>query len=113
MGLDHSFDWKGLWFATKILLASATVGMVGYAGLWYVAELSLASVPPPTLITVIEAPPIVAQASVITFSTTTSQRIINALTIADAMPQTGKFVVADLEHMRIVLYQDGIPITEY
>lgn len=97
----------------KILLASATVSMVGHAGLWYVAELSLASVPPPTLIAVREAPPTVAQASAITFSTTTSRRIINTLTVADAVPQAGKFVVADLENMRIALYQDAVPITEY
>lgn len=47
------------------------------------------------------------------FSTTTSQRVIASLSIEDAVPARGKFVAADLVHMRLVLYKDGDIVADY
>lgn len=47
------------------------------------------------------------------FSTTTSQRVISALTITDVVPPTGKFLAADLVNMKLMLYRDGNIVTEY
>jgi len=47
------------------------------------------------------------------FASTTPQRVINRLTIADAVPTSGKFIAADLVNMKILLYQDGAQMGEY
>lgn len=59
-------------------------------------ELPAAAIPPPA-----------------TLSTTTPVRIINRLSIADAVPPSGKFIAADLVNMRLYLYQDGTTTAEY
>ncbi len=48
-----------------------------------------------------------------TLSTTTPERVINALTIAQAVPATGKFIAADLVNMELYLYQDGTTTAAY
>lgn len=63
-----------------------------------------------TTIPTAPAPSLQAQES---FSTTTSQRVIASLSIADAVPARGKFVAADLVHMRLTLYKDGDAVAEY
>ncbi len=42
-----------------------------------------------------------------------SPRVINALTIAEVVPAEGKFIAADLEAMKIYLYQNGSSTAEY
>ncbi len=113
MGLDHSFDWKGFRFAEKIFLASVTIGMVGHAGFLYMNKVPSVPISQPVLVAIQETSPNTAQVTMTAFSTTTSQRIINTLTIADAVPREGKFIAADLENMSITLYQDGETIAEY
>lgn len=113
MDLDHSFDWRGFRFATKLFLSFATVGMFGYLSVLYMATVPSRSASPPTLAVVQGNPPAATQNLANTFSTTTSQRVINTLTVADAVPQEGKFIVADLENMMVTLYQDGLAISEY
>jgi hypothetical protein len=47
------------------------------------------------------------------FSTTTPPRIIESLTPADVVPAQGKFILADLDAMRITLFQDGVATTSF
>ncbi len=117
MSSDHFFDWEGFRFLGNIVLVSVAIGMAGHFTLNYasqsrstplvVATSSLAAV------VAIETPPTFTDDTVITFSTTTSERIVNMLAIADAVPQTGKFIAANLVHMRLMLYQDGMLVAEY
>mgnify|MGYP001557976050 FL=1 len=111
MNLDHSFDWIGFRFAGKLFLVCMVVVMIGRFGFWYVSELHPTSVP--ALIAIQETPSVQAMALVQEFSTSTPVRVINKLTVADAVPQTGKFITADLESMKLTLYQDGIEVAEY
>jgi D-alanyl-D-alanine carboxypeptidase len=104
MDSDHSFDQKGFRFAGKIFLACVVVGAVEYFGWWHVSEWHLKSVPSSFVTAVQEA---------LNLSTTTPQRIINTLTIAGVVPQTGKFIAADLSNMKLTLYQDGAVFAEY
>ncbi|MBU6323288.1 MAG: L,D-transpeptidase family protein [Patescibacteria group bacterium] len=108
-GLGHSFDWKGFRFAMKLLLACAVAVLFGRAALSYAVALHT---PAPALVVVREtaASP---SGPALPLATTTPERIIGSLTIADAVPQTGKFVAADLQDMTLALYQDGAEVAEY
>jgi len=112
MGLDHSFDWVGFKFATKLLLVCLVAGMFGHLGLLYLQTHSTSD-SAPAIIAVKETSPVEAETSPLAFSTTTPLRIINKLTVADAVPQTGKFIAADLERMKLTLYQDSAFVAEY
>ncbi|MDE1966517.1 MAG: L,D-transpeptidase family protein [Patescibacteria group bacterium] len=52
-------------------------------------------------------------ASAQTYSSTTPERIIEQLTIPEAIPRHGKFIVADLSGMDLLLYQDGTEKAEF
>ena len=100
------------------MLVVVAVGMATHFTLQYASESHPASVlvATSTPIAVAIEPetfPTLSNDASATFSTTTSQRIINMLAIADAVPQTGKFIAADLVHMKLMLYQDGLAVAEY
>lgn len=102
---NASFDWKGFAFVVKGFAALALVGAGGYfalASFDLPASLNVATLLP-------ESAPIPAAA----ISTTTPQRIINSLTIADAIPEEGKLIAADLVAMKIMLYENGQMVAEY
>lgn len=40
-------------------------------------------------------------------------RVINALTVSDVVPETGKLIVADLKNKLMQLYEDGEQVAEY
>ncbi len=110
---DHSFDWKGFSFIGKALLLCAVVAVVvGRYGVPFVAS-NLSSSTGKATITAIEDHQLVPVAHAATLSTTTPQRILSGLTIADTIPTTGKFIAADLVHMELYIYQDGASIAEY
>lgn len=116
MSSDHFFDWKGFRSLVNILFIGVAVGMAAHFTLIYVAEsratpLIVATSTPATIVQ--ETSPILTSDTTVTFSTTTSQRVINMLAIADAVPQTGKFIAADLVRMKLMLYQDGMIVAEY
>lgn len=46
-------------------------------------------------------------------STTTPVRVINRLTVLDAVPKTGKFIAADLKDMTLTLYENGVAVGTY
>jgi hypothetical protein len=46
-------------------------------------------------------------------SSSASRRYIESLTVDQVIPQTGKFIAADLVHMKLSLYQDGALFAEY
>ncbi|MBP9711053.1 MAG: L,D-transpeptidase family protein [Candidatus Pacebacteria bacterium] len=100
-----SFDWKGFAFAAKGLIILGLIGVGGYY--------ALSAVGMPTGIkvsTLLPKPsPIVASA----ISTTTPKRIINSLTIQDAIPTEGKLIAADLVEMKVFLYEDGELVKEF
>jgi len=112
MSLDHSFDWKAFTFSAKILLVCVVAGVLGHFSLLYAARSNAAPVQSPSLILIQETHP-APRTSSLALSTTTSQRIINTLSISDAVPPVGKFVAADLITMVLTLYQDGIAIAKY
>lgn len=53
------------------------------------------------------------QASAAELSTTTPIRVIDALTIPDVIPASGKFIAADLVRMELSLYDDGKLVQMY
>jgi D-alanyl-D-alanine carboxypeptidase/lipoprotein-anchoring transpeptidase ErfK/SrfK len=108
---DHSFDWRGFTFALKILFVFFVAVSAGHYGLTY-ALTYFAPTTPPTLAAV-QIPPRIPVAEAATLSSTTPQRIINTLSIANAVPPQGKFIAADLVNMKLYLYQDGTTTAEY
>ncbi len=117
MSSDHFFDWEGFQSLGNILWVIVAIGLAAHFTLVYVAESRSTPLVAATssLAAVVEAEtlPSLAEDTTINFSTTTSERIINMLAITDAVPPMGKFIAADLVHMRIMLYQDGILVAEY
>jgi D-alanyl-D-alanine carboxypeptidase/lipoprotein-anchoring transpeptidase ErfK/SrfK len=110
-GSDHSFDWKGFTFAAKICFAVTIVGIGANYG-WLYAEAYFFPTTTSALVAV-QTTPLVPVVLAATLSTTTPQRTLNALTIADVVPTTGKFIAADLVNMELYLYQDGTSTAEY
>ena len=105
----HSFDWKGLTYATKLgAICVLFCFMLQYSVPYAVAYTQ----PRPTPIAVVSAP-LIQSAAAETVSTSTPVRVISTLTIADVVPPTGKFIAADLVNMRLYLYQDGTTTAEY
>lgn len=103
---DHSFDWHGFLFGIKMLAVFMIIASATRFGVLYTQSVAASSDKTPVVTQMPEKPPVV-------LSTTTPQRIIKSLTIADVVPPTGKFIVADLSVMRITLYQNGTSTAEY
>ena len=116
--IDHSFDWKGFIFSLKAIAICLTVGVTWHYGFLYTVSYFAPTtyvaqkVSSPSII-VVQAAPSVPAAPAAVFSSATSQRIINSLTVADAIPVEGKFIVADLVNMKLSLYEDGTMAAEY
>ncbi|MES2014796.1 MAG: L,D-transpeptidase family protein [Patescibacteria group bacterium] len=107
--LDHSFDWKGFSFFLNLAALCLAVGMGGHYA-WTYAKTLMPSAPT-TLVA--ETVPHIEKTSAATLSSTTPQRIINSLTIADTIPETGKFIAADLVAMKLSTYENGQLVAEY
>lgn len=113
MNLHHSVDWKGLTFLGKVLLA-AMVGSGGiYFSLLYASESRARDAGAPSIVLIQEMRPAPPQSLSLSLSTTTSMRVINTLTIADAVPARGKFIAADMTTMILTLYEDGVAVAKY
>lgn len=100
-----TFDWKGFAVGAPLLLVCLLVGAAARYGVPYAEQ-------------VVEAAPTLAVAvrSAVapdTYSSTTPERVISTLTVADVVPSEGRFIAADLEHMQLSLYEDGVIVTEY
>lgn len=104
---EHTFDWKGFFFCVKLLVGALLLGAGGYYGFTYTKTLLAAPAQTTPVLQTATSP---AEEK---FSTSTPQRVINRLTIAEAVPRTGKFIAADLEAMQVTLYQDGVPLATY
>jgi D-alanyl-D-alanine carboxypeptidase len=102
---NTSFDWKGFTFAVKSL---GVIGLIGAGGFFALASFDLPG--SLSVATILPEPPPIAPSAI---STTTPQRIINSLTIEDAIPQEGKLIAADLVHMKIMLYENGAQVAEF
>lgn len=105
-GVDHSFDRRGFYFCIKFFCCIALLGGMGHVGLPYALSLSAqsAAVPQAPASLPAVAPPM---------ATSTLQRVISTLTVAQAVPQTGKFIVADLDAMQVSLYNNGSTTATY
>lgn len=110
MDMEHSLEWKFM-FVGKLVLASVVAAGIGYTGTWYVLSARAKA----ESVTVAVTPEVATSTSALTvpLSTTTPQRVINRLTVAGAVPQEGKFIAADLQAMKLVLYQDGTEVVSY
>jgi D-alanyl-D-alanine carboxypeptidase len=110
-----SFDHRGFGFV--LLIAATCVGLIRLTPTENVPELPPAA--PQAIVRVEPAVPLPVEpiadvpVSDEIYASTTPLRIINALTIADTIPATGKFIAADLSNMRLYLYQDGTTTAEY
>lgn len=106
--MNHSFDWRGFYFALKLCVLVLAIGI----SIRFI-------VPEPAEPIVVASPPVAENAlplptqSHVEFSTSTPERIIRSLTIADAVPGDGKFIVADLVAMKLYLYQNGTSTAQY
>lgn len=108
----RTFDVRGFGFACALLLVCVVVGVA----LNYATHYALAYImptPTPSGSGVVPAAPRAQVPTMATVSSTTPQRVITTLTIADVTPQTGKFIAADLVHMQLYLYQDGLVSAQY
>lgn len=112
MRSHHFFDWDGFTFFAKIVLLLALVGAVGRLGFLYTTQSSSLAASP-SLVLIQEKHPALGKSLSLTLSTTTSEHIINTLTIRDAVPPLGKFIAVDLTTMVLTLYQDGSATMKY
>ncbi len=111
---DHSFDWKGFKFSLVLIAACLVIGTGVNFGFPYAQSYFAPAKPVAVVSVAVQAAPLipVAEATVVV-SSTTPQKVINTLTIADAVPAQGKFIAADLVNMKLYLYQDGTTTAEY
>jgi len=106
-GGGPTFDWKGFTFFAKTLVVASVMGVAGYWGVvyahtYYASPTSAALVATSTSLAHGALPP----------APEASQRVIDALTIADVVPKEGKFVAADLVAMKLYLYENGSAVAE-
>lgn len=113
---DRTFDWKGFSFAAKFLLAFVVIGIAGHLGVTGMSgnasndSLSTVAAPTESPIDTPQEKPSVPQEEPIAKQ---KNRVINSLSIADAVPETGKLIVADLVNMKMILYENGSSTAEY
>lgn len=117
---DHFFDWKGFSFVFTFALAVITIGIAGKLGVNAIGSNGTTSSSTP--VSVVESlsemskdadmPTLTAIEYEPTFTQNTN-RIIDSLSIADAVPKEGKFIAADLVQMKILLYENESIVAEY
>ncbi len=112
MRLHHTFDWDGFTFFGKLLFVVMVLTGGSYFSLLY-ATGSHATSASPSLVLIQETRPAPTKSLSLTLGTTTSEHIINTLSIADAVPPAGKFIAVDLTTWVLTLYQDGTAIAKY
>lgn len=109
MSQNHSFDWHGISFAGKFVAGVLIIGTGLQLGLPWLGNYPYPTTPH------VELRPIahLQTPAVEEFSTSTPERILNALTIADVIPATGKFIAADLTTMKLTLFENGSTSAEF
>ena len=107
MRYDHSFDWDGFYFVAILLVF---VGIVLATSRFSVPYIYSALTSPSTfaLEDAMKDPTLAAVA----LSSTTPRRVIDRLTIEDAIPSVGNFIGVDLVRMKLYLYRDGALMEE-
>ena len=111
---DHFFDWHAFKFSVVAVVFCVVVVAAGRFGLLSAGESrSVLQAASPSVVLIQEAHPAPPASLSTTLSTTTSEHVINTLTIADAVPSTGKFIAADFSTMILTLYRDGVPVAKY
>ena len=106
---EHAIDTHGLRFGALLFVLLFGVGVGGYWGATTVGHGFAASL----ATMVYEAPTPVTLGAGVAYSSTTPERIIEVLTIPQAVPENGRFIVADLTSMAVSLYQDGHMVASY
>ncbi len=108
--LDHSFDWKGFWFVAKTATFLIMVGVILYQGAPHLQS-------NPESFGVQENTVPLSKTDILDRNDSrhpqaASVRLIEAPSIESTVPQTGKFIAADLVAMKVHLYQNGSKISE-
>ncbi len=120
ISLDNSFNWKGLGvfvLAGAVCVFVVLVFRYGIPHAW--SDFSGSNIESDaTHITSEEAAPLHVSTTTVmalenSSTTPQPQRVINAITISQAIPAQGKFIVADLTNMKLTLYQNGTTTAEY
>ncbi len=102
---QHGFDWKEFAFFVLLCVAVVSVGAASRYGFELARSSFVAE--PLASITHISLPPLPR------IPRPVPERVINSLTIDDAIPAEGKFIAADLVAMKLFLYQDGNKVEEF
>ena len=105
MRVEYSFDWKGFHFFIKFLVVCFGAGIIWNYGLPLAVSHFAPAQPAP--IQTQETSPVATVAIAALSDPSTPKRVINSLTIEEAVPKEGKFIAVDLEKMKLYLYQDG------
>lgn len=108
--VEHSFDWRGFYFSVKLVTIFIFIGGLVCYGMPFAKAYLY-----PTHTTVVSVPhePLIPTVLAETLSTSTSERVISRLTMADVVPAKGKFIGADLVNMELTLFQDGVATATY
>lgn len=109
MGPDHRFDWKGFSFSLKLFAAFLVVGV----GVQYGALLTRTYLDGSVRAGTLAVESFQNASAALGLSSSTPERIINILSINEAVPKEGKFIAADLVNMKMYLYQDARVVEEY
>lgn len=102
--MSERFDWKGFTFVSELVLV---VGIgVGAAHIgWASAETYYArSAESPAVSGPVFTTSLISE----TFAAQMPERVIDALVPDRVIPETGKFIVADLRDMTVTLYENGV-----
>jgi D-alanyl-D-alanine carboxypeptidase/lipoprotein-anchoring transpeptidase ErfK/SrfK len=107
---EHTFDWRGFHFSATMAAAVVLLCIAGHFVSLYANGYFN---PLPSAAASVQTEPLVPAASALALSTTTPERVINALTIREVVPPSGKFIAADLVHMQLYLFQDGVATSSF
>ena len=101
--MSHYFDWRGMLFVVGLTFLVAVFGVSLHLGILY----AFADPEAEAQATVVIPPPAERLSQSLAAGIVPSRRVIDALQISQAVPQEGKFIVADLTAMKLFLYENG------
>jgi D-alanyl-D-alanine carboxypeptidase len=106
--MGHYFDWHGFLFACGFAVVIGFFGLAIHLGILYAftdreAEAQAEMVVPSKL---------EHFSSKDVSAPVASRRVIESLSIAEAVPRDGKFIAADLTAMKLLMYQNGAVVEE-
>ncbi len=113
MRIEHRFDRKGLFTALLLIAFCVIAGTALRFAYTHAVASGLFRIGSPAVAIATSSLALTLPADELALTTSTPERVINALTIPDVIPSTGKFIAADLVHMQLSLYKDGVDVGDY